>query len=97
MCEAGLRKRGSDTAKSQLEEWRAIAQAELGFPTESVRAAFETAVRLDPFNELARRNQDTFEASLRVPRTRPRTNWEKRSEAAIRQFGVAEHRLPSAA
>ena len=97
MCEAGLRKRGSDTAKSQLEEWRAIAQAELGFPTESVRAAFETAVRLDPFNELARRNQDTFEASLRVPRTRPRTNWEKRSEAAIRQFGVAEHRLSTAA
>ncbi len=68
MCEAGLRMRGSDTAKSQLEEWRAIAQAELGFPRESVRAAFEAAVRLDPLNELARRNQDAFEASLRVPR-----------------------------
>lgn len=97
MCETGLRMRGSDTAKSQLEEWRAIAQAELGFPPESVRAAFEAALRLDPSNDLARQNHDAYEASLRVTSTRPDTNWEKRSEAAIRQFGVAEHRLPLAA
>jgi tetratricopeptide (TPR) repeat protein len=97
MCEMGLRMRGSDTAKSQLEEWRAIAQAELGFPPESVRAAFEAAVRLDPSNELAKRNQDAFEASLRVPRASPRSNWERKSEAAVRQFGLAERRYSLAA
>src|SRR5207249_8780807 len=63
MCETGLRMPASDSAKSQLEEWRAIAQAELGFPPESVRAAFEAALRLDPSNELARRNQNAFEPS----------------------------------
>ena len=39
--------------RTQLEEWRAIAQAELGFPPEAVRTAFEAAVRLDPSNERA--------------------------------------------
>ena len=46
--------RASENAKSQLEEWRAIAQAELGVPPEAVRTAFEAAIRLDPSNELAR-------------------------------------------
>jgi len=96
-CEMGLRMRGSDTAKSQLEEWRAIAQAELGFPPELVRAAFEAAVRLDPSNDLAERNQAVFEASLRPPRTPPRSKWEQKSEAAVRQFGLAERRYSLAA
>ena len=89
--------RASENAKSQLEEWRAIAQAELGFPPEAVRTAFEAAVRLDPSNELARRNQDAFEASLRVPRTRPHSRWEQKSEVALSQFGLAERRYSSAA
>jgi len=97
MSEAGLRMRGSDTAKSQLEEWRAIAQAELGFPLDAIRAGFEAAVRLDPTNELARRDQDAFEASLRASRRPPHQWWEQRSEAALRQFGVAEHRYSFAA
>ena len=98
MCETGLRMGGSDTAKSQLEEWRAIAQSELGFPSESVRAAFEAALRLDPSNELAKRNQDAFEASLRVPHLRPtRSSWEQKSEAAVRHLGLAERRYSLAA
>jgi tetratricopeptide (TPR) repeat protein len=97
VCESGLRMRGSDTAKSQLEEWRAIAQAELGFPPELVRSAFEAALRLDPGNELARRNQETFEASLKTPRTSPGLQWEKKSEASLRQFGLSERRYPLAA
>ena len=92
MCETGLRMRGSNTAKSQLEDSRAIAQAELGFPPESVRAAFEAAVRLDPSNERAKRNQDVFEASLRAPHASPRSRWEEKSEAALRQFGMVERR-----
>jgi tetratricopeptide (TPR) repeat protein len=90
MCETGLRMRGSDTAKSQLEQWRAIAQAELGFPAEFVRAAFEAALRLDPSNELARRNQIAFEAFLKTPQTSPNSRWEQVSEAEVRQFGLAE-------
>ncbi|MFW5693455.1 MAG: hypothetical protein ACOCWL_04500 [Thermoguttaceae bacterium] len=97
MCEAGLRNQGSNTAKSQLEEWRAIAQAELGFPPDLVRAAFESALRLDPSNELAARNQAAFEAAVRAPQTRPSAAWEQRSEAAVRQFGAAEHPFSVAA
>ncbi len=91
MCESGLRKQGSNTGKSQLEEWRAIAQAELGFPPELVRAAFEAALRLDPSNDLARRNRAAFEAFLRMPHTESGAAWEQRTVAAIRQFGAAEH------
>ncbi len=97
MCDAGLRTDGSDSVKSQLEEWRAIAQAELGFPPESVRASFEAALRLDPSNELAKRNQDAFEASLSGSRTSPRSMWERKSEATVRQFGLAERRYSVAA
>jgi tetratricopeptide (TPR) repeat protein len=97
MCETGLGMRASDTARSQLEEWRAIAQAELGFPAEFVRAAFDAALRLDPSNELARRNQDAFEAFLRAPHTSPSSRWEQKSEAAVRQLGLAERRYPVAA
>ena len=97
MCEAGLRIRGSDTARSELEQWRAIAQAELGFPPELVRSAFEASLRLDPSNDLARRNQDAYEASLGVPHTTPGSRWEQKSEAALRQYGLAERRYPVAA
>ncbi len=92
MCEEGLRKRGTNTAKSQLQDWLAIARAELGFPPELVEAAFEAALRLDPSNELARRNQEAFEASLRVHRRTRETSWQQRSEAEVRQFGLAEQR-----
>jgi tetratricopeptide (TPR) repeat protein len=92
MCETGLRMRGSDTAKSQLEEWLAIARAQLGFRPEFVRAAFEAALRLDPSNELARRNRDAYEASLRLSHAILPSQWEQKSEAALREFGLAERR-----
>jgi tetratricopeptide (TPR) repeat protein len=90
MCETGLRMRGSDTAKSQLQEWLAIARAQLGFPPEFVRVAFEAALRLDPSNELASRNRDIYEASLRLSHAILASQWEQKSEAALRQFGLAE-------
>ncbi len=83
---------GSDTAKSLLQEWLAIARAQLGFPPEFVRASFEAALRLDPSNELAKRNRDAFEASLKVSHTILPSLWEQKSEAALRQFGLAERR-----
>lgn len=87
-CEAGLRATGSDTAKSQLEEWKAIAEGELNFPHDLVLAAFEAAVRLDPSNDYAARNRDAFTASRRAART----VWAQKSATAVRQFGIAERR-----
>jgi Arc/MetJ family transcription regulator len=92
MCETGIRMSASDTAKSQLEEWRAIAQAELGYSQESVRAAFEAAVRLDPSNDLAKRNQAAFEASLRLPQVPTHSKWDKKTAAAMRDFGLPDRR-----
>jgi tetratricopeptide (TPR) repeat protein len=97
MCETGFGMRGSNTAKSQLEQWRAIAQAELGFPAELVRLAFEAALRLDPSNELARRNQDAFEAFLAMPQASRSLKWEEESEATVKRLGLAERRYPVAA
>ncbi|HUY92922.1 MAG TPA: hypothetical protein VMV10_29600 [Pirellulales bacterium] len=96
MCEMGLKMRGSDAAKSRLEEWRAIAQAQLGFSAEAVRAAFEAAIRLNASNEQARRNLAAFEASLKAPGAAHRATWQHKPEAAIRQFGLAERRYSMA-
>ncbi len=41
LCEQALAMSGSATVKSELSEWRAISQSELGFPVEIVRASFE--------------------------------------------------------
>ncbi len=91
-CEAGLRATASDTAKSKLEEWKAIAQGELAFPQDLVLAGFEAAVRLDPTNEYAARNRDIFTASLRMSRAGRRSAWAQKSATAVRQFGIAERR-----
>jgi len=98
MCEIGLQKRGcSNAAMSQLEEWRAISQAELGFSASLIRASFEAAIRLDPSNELARRNQDVFEQSLKGPNSTLRDKWEQRTSSAVRKFGLNERRFELAA
>jgi hypothetical protein len=92
MCEAGLKRRASDQTKSQLEEWRAIAQSELGFSREAVRAAFEMAIRLDPTNELAKRNLNAFEEYSRAIRSPSRATWEQKSTEDVRWFGLVERR-----
>jgi tetratricopeptide (TPR) repeat protein len=97
MCESGLKMRGSDAGKSQLEEWRAIAEAELGFPPELVRIAFDSAIRLDPSNDLAKRNRASFEAALAALRTPHHVTWEQKPVAVLRQLGLAERRYSSAA
>ncbi len=96
-CEAAIELRGSDAAKSQLEEWRAIAQAELGFPPEAVRTAFESALQFDPSDEFAQRNQIIFEAFLAKSPAGRRPEWEFRSEASLRQSVLAERRFLLAA
>ena len=84
MCESGLRMRGSHGAKSQLQEWRAIAEAALGFPPESVRGVFEEAIRLDPSNETALRNARASKTPSAPPALARRYGG---SERPTRQFG----------
>jgi len=84
---------GSAAVKSELSEWIAISQSELGFPEEMVRASFENAIRLDPSNERAGRNFAAFESAGR----RSVKVWVTRSSAAVRSSGLAERRYMMAA
>jgi tetratricopeptide (TPR) repeat protein len=94
LCERALEMAGSAAVKSELAEWLAISQSELGFPAEIVRASFENSIRLDPSNERARRNLAAFEAAIRPARTRV---YETRSAATVRISGLAERRYALAA
>ena len=90
LCEKALDMNGAASEKSEIAEWMAIAQSELGFPVELVRASFENSIRLDPSNERARRNLAAFEGATRPI---PSSRWETRSTAAIRASGLADRRL----
>jgi tetratricopeptide (TPR) repeat protein len=94
LCERALSMNGSAAVMSEVSEWMAIAQANLGFPAEMVRASFDNAIRLDPANQRARRNLAAFEAA-----NKPITmkNWETRSARAIRTSSLAERRFAVAA
>ena len=94
LCERAMETAGSGSVKSELVEWLAISQSELGFPVEMVRASFENSLRLDPSNECARRNLAAFEAANRPA---PARVYETRSAAAVRASGLAERRYAMAA
>jgi hypothetical protein len=93
LCEQAVDMPGSAAVKSELSEWIAISQSELGFPAEIVRASFENAIRLDPSNERAVRNLAAFESARR----RPVGDWVTRSSAAVRSSGLAERKYSMAA
>ena len=84
----------SSAVMSEVSEWLAIAQAQLGFPTDMVRVSFDGAIRLDPTNERAKRNLAAFDAA-----TRPIAQkiWETRTAPAVRTSGLAERRFAMAA
>jgi tetratricopeptide (TPR) repeat protein len=94
LSERGLEMEGPDTIKSELAEWLAIAQSELGYPAEVVRESFDRSLRFDPTNERARRNLATFEAA---DRPIPASAYETRDRAAIRVSGLSERRSRPAA
>ncbi|MHC5539475.1 hypothetical protein ACYOEI_14755 [Singulisphaera rosea] len=79
-----------DSVRSELAEWKAISQAEVGFPIDMVRASFEEALRLDPSNDRARRNLLLLEAAVHP--NQPRA-WETRRATAVRTSGIAVRRL----
>jgi tetratricopeptide (TPR) repeat protein len=93
-CERGLEMRGWDSVKSELAEWLAISQSELGFPADTVRGSFDTSLRFDPSNERARRNLAAFEAAARPI---PIGVYETRTTVAVRASGMSERRLKPAA
>jgi tetratricopeptide (TPR) repeat protein len=94
LCERAMDMAGSGAVKSELAEWLAISQSELGFPVEMVRASFENSIRLDPSNERARRNLVAFETANRPV---PARVYETRSAVAVRDTGLAERRYAMAA
>lgn len=94
MCDRASRMPGTDSLKSELAEWSAISKAELGFPPDLVRTAFEDAIRLDPSNDRARSNLAVFEEAVRPVHS---TNWQLRSAAAVRTSGLSAWRYSPAA
>ncbi len=84
----------SASLMSEVTEWMAIAQAELGFPADMVRASFDNAIRLDPANERAQRNLAAFEAANLLITVK---NWETRTAGAVRTSILAERRFVMAA
>jgi cytochrome c-type biogenesis protein CcmH/NrfG len=94
MCYRATRRQPSAVIQSELAEWTAVAQAELGLPAKSVRASLEKAIRLDPSNDRARHHLDQFETTIRS--ARPAT-WATRLAADVRTSGQAERRLSMAA
>ena len=91
-CERALDLRASAPMRSELQDWLAIAEAQLSFPAERVRRLFEDAIRLDPHNERAKKNLSTFNGLAgRHPSTE--LVWDQRTEPSLRAFGMAEHDL----
>ena len=94
LSERALELDGPDAMKSDLAEWLAISQSELGFPVEIVRESFEVSIRLDPSNERARRNLAAFEAATKPI---PVDVYETRNKSAIRASGLSGRPLRPAA
>jgi tetratricopeptide (TPR) repeat protein len=93
LCERALSMNGSAAVMSEVSEWMAVAQAELGFPAEMVRASFDNAIRLDPSNERATRNLAAREAANKPITVKI---WETRSADAVRTSLRAERRFATA-
>lgn len=93
LCERALGMGGSPAVMSEVAEWLAIAQAQLGFPVEMVRGTFDSAIRLDPSNERARKNLAAFENAVK-PITTTAAIWETRSAGAVRSTGLTERHYP---
>ena len=79
---------------SEVSEWLAISQAELGFPLDMVQASFENAIRFDPSNDRAKDNLAIFEAAGKPV---PVQDFKVRTSDSRRSSGLAEQRYLTAA
>lgn len=93
LCEQALMKKGSAAVKSEIQEWEAIAQAALEYSPGSIEQAFEQATRTDAANDRAKRNLKKVKGAPRKP---PAGYFEVRTEAALRNSGIAERRYAMA-
>jgi tetratricopeptide (TPR) repeat protein len=82
MCERALELPASDEIRANLHEWIAISEAELGFPAELVRSAFEQAIRLAPDVNRIRQNLEEYAQAAVVKRGRG-LPWGKPTESTI--------------
>ena len=69
-----------------LHEWLAVSRAELGYPSDEVRAAFGEAIQLAPDADRIRDNLATFEAALANPNG-PKPVWLKPKASTVLAFG----------
>jgi tetratricopeptide (TPR) repeat protein len=88
MCERALELSASDEIRADLYEWLAISEAELGFPPELIRGAFEEAIRLAPDAERIGQNLAQFEKAVVDQRNRP-VPWINLEESVVQEVGRA--------
>jgi tetratricopeptide (TPR) repeat protein len=88
MCERALEFSASDGVRANLNEWLAIAEAELGFPSAMIRTAFEEAIRLAPDVDRIRRNLEEFE-KVAYEKTIRALHWDKIPESEVQAIGRA--------
>ncbi len=93
MCERGLALTVPDEVRANLHEWLAISRAELNYPADRVRSAFEEAVRLAPDADHIRDNLASFEKALADP-TGPKPDWIKLKASTVQAFGRSEYLPP---
>jgi len=85
LSEEGLRRRSTERVRSELYEFRAIAELHLGFPENMARRTFEEAIRTDVTNERAIRNLTIFEQLLKTRATEIKADvWETPTKTAMR-------------
>ncbi len=92
LCERALQLPGSDDVQANLNEWLAISEAELGFPPERVRSAFEAAIRLAPDFERIKSNLEKFERATREKNDGP-LPWVEPTPSTIQAVGQANYSL----
>ena len=89
VCEGAVELAASDSARANLFEWIGISRSELGMPAQTVREAFEEALRLAPDNDRIRSNLRAFEAAI-ASQNLP-VAWHKASEATVQALGRIQY------
>ncbi len=85
-----FRHAASDSARANLFEWIGISRSELGMPAQTVREAFEEALRLAPDNDRIRSNFRAFEAAIASQKNLP-VAWQKASEVTVQALGRIQY------
>ena len=83
LAAAGLEMPSTERVKSFLLEFRAIAEAQLGFPKNIVRRSFEKAIRNDNSNQRALRNLEVFDKM--TGQVSLDNKWERPTASAVRR------------